>query len=50
MGLRLAVPANGGSGSSRAENPPILARNLVIRGFETQFSAAKSGDPGLKTG
>jgi hypothetical protein len=32
MGLQLAVPANGGSGSSRAENPPILARNPVIRG------------------
>ena len=49
-GLGLAVPATGGSGSSRVENSPILARNPVIRGFETRFSAAKSGDPGLKTG
>jgi hypothetical protein len=48
--LRLAVPATGGSGSSRVENPPILARNPTIRGFETRFSAAKSDDPGLKTG
>ena len=40
----------GGSGSSRVENSPILARNSVIRGFETRFSAAKSGDPGIKNG
>ena len=40
----------GGSGSSRVENSPILARNPVIRGFETRFSAAKSGDPGIKNG
>jgi len=40
----------GGSGSSRVENSPILARNSVIQGFETRFSAAKSGDPGIKNG
>jgi transposase-like protein len=40
----------GGGGSSRAENPPFPARNPVILSFETRFSAAKSGDPGRKTG
>src|SRR5918994_2396885 len=30
-GLRLAVPATGGSGWSRVENPPILARNIAAQ-------------------
>jgi hypothetical protein len=44
------VPVTGGSGWSRVENPPILARNPAIRGFKTRFSAAKSGHPGIKYG
>ena len=41
-GLRLAVPATGGSGWSRVENPPILARNIAgKRLFSSSASAHK---------